>query len=813
VQLAAAGDWLYLTQGGVLRRIDPANGQGEVISGSNWGGTTSLSAFDGALYAVQADTLQRVDVNATQPWSNYQNLGTVGNWAGPTSSASIGNNLYIVQNARLHRVDPATGNYTVINDTDWSGTTAMTALGNRLYIIQGGILQRVNPDDGTYTKLRPDVGWDGPAEMTALGDSLYVIQNGTLHRVDPATGNYVKLGSVWAGTTSMTALDNELYAIQDNTLYAVNPDNGHYKALGRSVWSGATRMTVDDGSLFVIQDGHLHRVDPTNGSYRPISEDIWDNTTSLTTLADNLYAVQNGALQRIDVSVTRPWSNYEKLGIDGDWSGPTASAVLNGQLYVIQDATLHRVQADGHYVKVGGAWYPGHVQLAAAGDWLFLTQGGILRRIDPATGQGDVISDANWNDTTWLTAVGDQIYAVQNGTLQHIDVSVTRPWSNYEKLGIEGDWGGPTASAMLNGQLYVIQDATLHRVQADGHYVKVGGAWYPGDVQLAAAGDWLYLTQGGVLRRIDPATGRGDIVTGTIWGGKVSVAGVGDQFYAVQNSAPPLVETAVVSANFPGNGSSTGNVVLSSDGGASTALASSGGHATHSPGPQTTGSQTVTPSDGGNTLFSDSTAVPSVTVTPATRPAAAMSLPDAPVSSGNAVQQAGTMARHDGSKPSGTGSFLDGTTTLASGAIPNGSIRGTFVSTTLTAGKPIITARRSGRSMFIASKSPIVIRQPVPKAVDTRSAASRDAQGFQATTAVNTTTVVSSDTPTSSSEGSTWTKPPSSSGLSSSGVDGYFSSISGSRSSPRALAGALAHGHAGDDWLRQFCLELWRGMD
>jgi hypothetical protein len=115
-------------------------------------------------------------------------------------------------------------------------------------------------------------------------------------------------------------------------------------------------------------------------------------------------------------------------------------------------------------------------------------------------------------------------------------------------------------------------------------------------------------------------------------------------------------------------------------------------------------------------------------------------------------------------------------------------------------------------SLISSLKSPMVMSQAVLKTVNTPSAAILDAQGFQATPTVKTTAGFSASTPTPGAHDSTLTKPPSS-GLSSSGVDGYFSSMSGSKSSPRTLAGALVHDHAGDDWLRLFCLELWCGVN
>ena len=83
-------------------------------------------------------------------------------WADTTAAAAVKGALYAVTAGSLYRIDPSTGNYEQL-DGSWS-TVRMAALGDDLFMWEsGGSLYRTAAATGEYTQL--DGSWPEMGEI------------------------------------------------------------------------------------------------------------------------------------------------------------------------------------------------------------------------------------------------------------------------------------------------------------------------------------------------------------------------------------------------------------------------------------------------------------------------------------------------------------------------------------------------------------------------------------------------------------------------------------------------------------------------
>lgn len=482
--VAADGTWFWTQNFGRDNFADTA-----VIGRNLWGGTATMTALGGSVYAIQDSHLYRIDAAG-----HYQVVGNA-SWGADSLMTALNGFLYVVENGRLHRVDPSDGTLRVISDNVWQGATSITTAGDGLAIIQNGRLHRVNvsatKEASRYENLSGPI-WGGSTVSASLGGSLYVIQNGELHRVDPATGNYTKLGSDWNGATSMTVLGNQLYVIQANRLHRVNPADGSYKVLGNPDWDGPTSMVAYGSDLYVVQNQRLHRVDPTNGHYTVLGGAVWDGTTSMTVVGDRLIIAQADRLHNVNPAD----GNYRVLG-GAVWNGPTSMTTVDGRLYVIQN--------------------------------------GQLNSVDPDTGSYRVVSDADWSGTTSMTSYDGRLYVIQADRLQRVTTGLSVPWSTYTTMN-DADWSGPTAMMEWQGALYVVQNSRLHRVDyGTGSFQVISSADWSGPTEMALVKDTLYIVQAGHLHRVE-ADGRYTKIGGSDWFDVPAITGMGGNLFVVRKS-------------------------------------------------------------------------------------------------------------------------------------------------------------------------------------------------------------------------------------------------------------------------------------
>jgi hypothetical protein len=63
----------------------------------------------------------------------------------------------------------------------------------------------------------------------------------------------------------------------------------------------------------------------------------WGNATAMATLDGNLYIIDNGTLYRVD------HESGEYTEISSGWDGATLMTAMNGHLWVVHSGTLYRI--------------------------------------------------------------------------------------------------------------------------------------------------------------------------------------------------------------------------------------------------------------------------------------------------------------------------------------------------------------------------------------------------------------------------------------------------------------------------------------
>jgi len=247
-------------QPGYIHSVDPVTGLIGVLrpdAGPAWDDTQAVTSLGDYLYAVQDDTLWRINAFT----GAFARVGDAGDWAnGPILMTALGSYLYIIENGSLWRVDPGDGDFTRIGDSgDWSASpVAMTALGNRLYVVENNSLWEVDPADGDFSRIGSSGEWSlGPIYLAAYDNRLYVIENNTLWRVNPSSESHVKVGESgdWSlAPSGMTVLGDYLYIIENNTLWRVSPSTGSFHRIGaRSIWLNPSLIVAHGERLYVVR--------------------------------------------------------------------------------------------------------------------------------------------------------------------------------------------------------------------------------------------------------------------------------------------------------------------------------------------------------------------------------------------------------------------------------------------------------------------------------------------------------------------------------------------------------------------------------
>jgi len=256
-----------------------------------------------------------------------------------------------------------------------------------------------------------------------------------------------------------------------------------------------------------LREGTRLAMEGDDRSARRVADALKKLAPDASELPDLEQAIARGAVAPPAPVVQAPVEQAEKptssrgsyVQLDNRWSKLAAAAAANGNLYVIDDGLLYRVNPlDGSCQQMEETWKTR--VLVGWGERLFsFEDDGTLYRIDAAS--GDYIElEGDWSKLTAATILGKHLYAVDNGSLYRVDPTtgaydeVCDGWDTRHMVGV-GD------------RLYMFEEnGTLYRTTPEGEYKELNNDWRK-TTAVATVADRLYATCDGTLYEIDTKTG------------------------------------------------------------------------------------------------------------------------------------------------------------------------------------------------------------------------------------------------------------------------------------------------------------------
>lgn len=221
-------------------------------------------------------------------------------------------------------------------------------------------------------------------------------------------------------------------------------------------------------TLYVVQNRKLHIVDPNTGKWRVLGTRLWDR---IARVDDHLVALFWGRLYRVERGTgeaswrsTREWAPRPIIGLGN---------------------SAYSVQLDNR-----------------------------LWRIDPNTGDGDVVGNSTWD--TKMTTLGSELILMRQSRFCRVS-----PESGAIPFESAAEWAGTSAICCHNRELYIIQEGRLHRVNPmTGQYAVIGNDW-SGEAQMVSADHDLMIFQNSRLHIVE-ASGSYRVVGNAEWSGSIS---------------------------------------------------------------------------------------------------------------------------------------------------------------------------------------------------------------------------------------------------------------------------------------------------
>ncbi|HEV3004287.1 MAG TPA: hypothetical protein VGX78_07480 [Pirellulales bacterium] len=168
--------------------------------------------------------------------------------------------------------------------------------------------------------------------------------------------------------------------------------------------------------------------------------------------------------------------SWARVGPEGAWKSTIAGAVLNDQLYTVEDwGGLYATDpGTGVWGQVGRPEFGATRFLFAAGDFLYTIEtDGSFYQVDPQTGGWTLVGAAGaWVDTLCGVVLDGQLYTIEKSGVLFITDPATGQW---RQIGGH-DFGATAFLLAAKGQLYTIEtDGSLYRVDPrNGSWAQLG---------------------------------------------------------------------------------------------------------------------------------------------------------------------------------------------------------------------------------------------------------------------------------------------------------------------------------------------------
>ena len=194
-----------------------------------------------------------------------------------------------------------------------------------------------------------------------------------------------------------------------------------------------------------------------------------------------------------------PDSTFDILG-HGSWAQTTSMTFVRGRIYATEGRVLWRVHpVTGDYDPVGKGNWASATAMASNGDDLFVVDGSVLWVVD-LDGNFDELG-GNWRGTKAMAYTGGHLFAVEGSVLWKIDPTRKHHFREHGS----GNWRGASAMVPFNGRLIISQGGSLWRVNPSNpdDFEKFGTGNWKGTSGMAVANGEIFAVQGKQLWRID----------------------------------------------------------------------------------------------------------------------------------------------------------------------------------------------------------------------------------------------------------------------------------------------------------------------
>jgi len=220
---------------GNIHRLDPNKGVYQPVS-SGWGNTKNATLYDGKFYTVTSK-LYRVN-----PGDGQWEVVSEDNWENSRALVTLGQKIYSFCK-KTYEIDPSNGNYRPLSEFDSTETRSATVFGDAIYALTNDKIYRVRTD-GVWEEISTE-NWSNCRLIVAGKDKLYAFSN-NLYEIDPVNGSSKVVSAAnWSTAKVGTASGNVAFVVTDNgKFYQVELESGAYKVVNSEDWANANALLV-----------------------------------------------------------------------------------------------------------------------------------------------------------------------------------------------------------------------------------------------------------------------------------------------------------------------------------------------------------------------------------------------------------------------------------------------------------------------------------------------------------------------------------------------------------------------------------------
>lgn len=227
-----------------------------------------------------------------------------------------------------------------------------------------------------------------------------------------ATASCAEVGEDTLSTSSPLLIGNEVYISRANMLHAIDSTTGTGYRLNVDLPNAVAMASINGKGYVILENTSLPQQQMLYTFNTLVSNRLtvlnpdtsWADTDAMTALAGNLYVVSEDTLWRVNATsgATVPFSAYP----DG-WVDTEAMAALGDSVYVVQAGTLWRVNVNNGSVVPFSAYPDGWVgteAMTARAGILYAAAAGALWTVNTSSGSVAQLGSLPWGGTAAMAA-------------------------------------------------------------------------------------------------------------------------------------------------------------------------------------------------------------------------------------------------------------------------------------------------------------------------------------------------------------------------------------------------------------------------